>query len=1574
MKSFFEIPSFHDFIPPTLARELLHQAKPVSGVEGLSQVGTGGGLEQSAEALEFLIRIYDTTKHRYQNLLKQRTEDRAFIDQRMKACGMLNDSLGLTPRDERYQTAIGLEDAKGRTVVGALPTTVFYRKGGAPVAPIPKALEGFHVTLFGPPDSAKLAINAMNAYHRQLPGEPEIVAKLLQRNHDLYPIKWGADHEDSKTPIRKALVEAGQNLAACIKGDLSFHDQNSGKTYSILPDKASLPIKRITGLALPCGFLFYKGQPIPLHLYELALHVFHHQARPEALTFYVPKLENEEEAAYLAEVLRTAEELLYKHNSAYQLGTIRVLLVLENARAVFRIHEIMDALDPYFAGASLGWHDYLASTARLFKEDGNYRIPSKSDPHIVINHIKESHRLLADVVGSRGGIKIGGMYGVLPMDTDLKSPSFQVALRGFFKDVITQLKRDLTGFWVAHPDFARIGLALVEAWKLRLQDDGLALNNFIEALLLPDDAQAIKHWVVSGDSTGELNRSDPRYPLALLAADGVKPASLPNHDPETVRYNVFQSLQYLTDWLAGNGCVALPTTIDRQNVRVMDDLATAERSRWEVWHEVYHGRFKPEELIKIAFEELQFIRKNHESPTKKPQVRWDSRTQKWYPIALRLMLKLMTATKPPEFATELLLPFTVDLIRDSKDPWQRARELCPQRYQLDAQIQRMLTAFEACGTRGFARQMAELGVYDPAQVETIISGFSVAEISEAAFFHGDIGAAKDQLDEAAAREQALAQKGDLHTMEQLRQLGKAYQDKFGFKFLVSAEGRRAEGLLEILKARLMQTSDQEMAEARKALIAITQKRLGSLEQNQVLKDLQTLHQQSAVPGLAVAVTLGREVQSLCFGELINGASGASAVRPGTRFQLASLSKTIAAAFCLEFFSQHKIPLETSVQSLLKKYKSPWSLPAPTSQPLWAEQVTLSHLLSHTALSIHYVKGYPQKAGHPPLTDLLPSVEIIAQPGTQFTYSGGGFLVLDHLVELISGQKAADLIQEYLRPIGPSEITFKEDLGPLDAYGSLDKATPLPGGQLCFPGFAAGARGTARGMLEFMMHLTQAYQNLSGSGGISHDTAVTMLQGRDLGSREFMGCDMGLGVFVAEAGPNRFAVHQGANDGFRALTIMGFRGPDQGKGLVILCNGDQDGVPLVADVACRLLRHLDIQGIDLGRLGVVPKGVDSPRDVPAASRVNHAFKERIFASFEPDLPEAISGRQILSPLADQNLVALAKIHAVSNQRFAGAENLLSPYEPVFDPELYGPQGKVMDSWESVRHNPHDRDFVEFRLNKTLLSSKGPIYARFSTAFHDGNHPDHVRVLARSTHEDPWVELVPKQSIGGHSLLHVKIDPHKALKTESFDWIRVEMFPDGGLSRFGLFQDLAPEQAAEFLPPDQARSQRLKDPIPQSLKPLAIPYKDLVRSGTIPKQDLDYASALSGAQVVRASNQHYGPADQLISPFEPVHMFDGLETKRSRVSGHFEEVEIKLGAQIAVRRVVADFKYFVNNNPMFMSFLAWHQDHWEEFIPKTPVKGFAGLQKGWILDKPSYTDRILVRIYPDGGVHRIHVYES
>ena len=156
-------------------------------------------------------------------------------------------------------------------------------------------------------------------------------------------------------------------------------------------------------------------------------------------------------------------------------------------------------------------------------------------------------------------------------------------------------------------------------------------------------------------------------------------------DPEEVRYNVFQALQYLADWLSGNGCVALPAVMrDAQGeevfVRIMDDLATTERSRWELWAEVFHGRVSAADFEAIMAEEVAFIQGGEDTAVKRVQVRWEGEAARWYPIAVRLLRQLVLDPEPVEFATELLMPFTVDFIRQAEDPWAQALAVCPARY------------------------------------------------------------------------------------------------------------------------------------------------------------------------------------------------------------------------------------------------------------------------------------------------------------------------------------------------------------------------------------------------------------------------------------------------------------------------------------------------------------------------------------------------------------------------------------------------------------------------------------------------------------------------------------------------------------------------------------------------------------------------------------------------------------------------------------------------------------------------------------------------------------------------------
>lgn len=1570
-------PRYEDFLSRPMQDFLLRGGRPVDGVPGLVQIGASGGLE-TKEALKFLVELCRQTAPDLHRVLEQRRIDREFLDQRTRALYAYNQEHGLDVGDDDYQTVLGLEDKDGRIVAGPLNknywTTTPEQAAQKRVAPLPEYLQGPHVTLFGPPDNAKMCVNAMNAYHRRLKGEPAIVEELLQ-THTSVP-KWGADDEDSKTPIREDFISAGENLTQCFEGTLQVSDDASGKRYALERDKLSLPIKRFPGLALPCSFLYCDGAPVPLHLYDFALHFFRNWARPEALTFYVPKLENEEEARYLHGMLERAEDLLRAQHPEYQKGTIRLMIVLENPRAAFRAHEIMDELHPYFAGASLGWHDFLASTARLFKEDGNYRIPIKADPDIVIKYIKASHELLARAVGPRGGIKIGGMYGILPLTNDLRSESFQVTIKGYIRDVVTQFKRDLDGFWVAHPDFVRLGLALVEAWRIHQAGDSTKLRELVCALLDPKHQKDVLDFIF-GPDIESLNAEHPRYPRSLIVADLKASKLMPNNAPEEVRYNVFQSLQYLADWLSGNGCVALPTQVGGVAVRVMDDLATAERSRWEVWHELRHGRFALEDFLRIAHEEMHFIRKDLSDGKKIVQVKWDERTAKWYPVALRLMLKLMTDKDPVEFATALLLPFTMDSVRNSDDPWATVAQVDPARYRLDAAIERFNLFFECCGHQAWASTMAAHVAPTLVLGERIMRAFELDDINEAASFHGNIGEAKKTLDARASAEQAKVFADGEALRQELLALGEEYRKKFGMKFLVSAQGRTGTELLAALKARLLNSPAQELENARLALWEITRKRLATIRIG-LRTELEGLLAKHQVRGAQIALTRDNTfIETIALGE----AREKTPVTPATRFEAASLSKPVAAAFACEYFRTQSIPLSTSVNALLAQTKSRFRLKSADGQPAeWADRVTVAHLLRHEALNLHYVNGVPADRAMPPITEFLDGnstygyepVRVTYEPGASFHYSGAGFLVLEHLLEALEGQPVAELTRDFTRKLGMKNFTFDpRPTAAAEADGFADVGARIEAGRKMFPALAAGALCDAESCLRFLTELTESYRDSRRHEPLSHDTAREMLHGIDRGSCEFMAARMGLGIFVTDAGLNKLALHQGANDGFRALFVHCYAGPNRGQGFVLFANGELNAVHFIADAAKLLLRELDFVGIDFTRWAesFETKGL-KPEEI-----VNRGYKDLVFNAFERLRPEAIPRRGALDPLAKFNRAVGAQVLTVTNDLFARAENLVDPHLPRFEVDLYGDQGKVMDSWESVRHNPRSCDELVLK----LLRPVEPRFVAFSTAYHFGNQVPAASLEGLEAGREAageWIEILPRISLEGHATKKIRLEK-KPLK---FSQIKVKVYPDGGLSRLAIFDDELPaaEQTA-FKPALEAKSVPVADPIPQPHKPLVIPYA--VDAGQAPKlwakipvgAEFNNASPALGAHIVSCSNQHYSPASQVLSPYPPLHMFDGFESARSREPGHQEEFVLALAHPRAVHRIEFNFSYFVNNNPRALRIEGLTKEGWKELAGTTEVKAFAASEKHFQLPAggPVIT-QLRVFVIPDGGINRIRVF--
>ncbi len=693
-------------------------------IDAITYEGENGGIEpwEDPKALRFACDLHTQVQDTLEKALQQRHDDSAFIRNRTVELEAKTRAAKTPYNDPSRQTIIGEKDQNGRVIVGPLQT------GDANYVEIPADfkvktpahLQGPHMTLFGPHQDPNMSRHAINAIAKKT-GNP--VLDTLIKESGIGPF-WGADGEDSVIPDAHDNIVGQHTLKGAFKlrADILKKDPTA---------KPALPIKRIPGIAIPDPKHLYNGAPLPMHLLEFSAHLYTHQNNPEALSFYIPKLETEEEAAYLNMMIRTAEDMIQKTNPNYKIGTVKVIIVFETARATFRMKEIAYALKDYFVGGSLGWHDYLASAATLFEGVKDYQIPVKSDSNIVQNHIRTSHEQLASMMHDIGAIAIGGMFGFLPVkgkseaETEL---SYSVTMKYYVKDVVAQLHRGLDGFWVAHPQFAHLGIALIEAYKRDQTSDKVgAPDSWLFKLLdsvfpgNPAIQTELKNFIQTVDqSTETLDPTDPAYPLALLAANLETSDVIANNDKKEVSYNIEQALEYLCSWFMGTGCVALETQLkgaygEPVPVRVMDDLATTERSLRELWAELNWGRFNPMEFTALVntiaaknlqrrqAADIQQTQQNHKMEQLATQKRSAKLVQeladptlkasdipseklaehdKWMRVAKHILELFVTQETPPKNITELLLLTTLTAVRNSPDPLSVLQRLTGDKYTL----------------------------------------------------------------------------------------------------------------------------------------------------------------------------------------------------------------------------------------------------------------------------------------------------------------------------------------------------------------------------------------------------------------------------------------------------------------------------------------------------------------------------------------------------------------------------------------------------------------------------------------------------------------------------------------------------------------------------------------------------------------------------------------------------------------------------------------------------------------------------------------------------------------------------
>lgn len=306
-----------------------------------------------------------------------------------------------------------------------------------------------------------------------------------------------------------------------------------------------------------------------------------------------------------------------------------------------------------------------------------------------------------------------------------------------------------------------------------------------------------------------------------------------------------------------------------------------------------------------------------------------------------------------------------------------------------------------------------------------------------------------------------------------------------------------------------------------------------------------------VPGVSVAVfDSGRIIWARGYGQRDKQLS--QPVDTGTLFQAASISKPVTTVGMFTLVEKKSISLDEDVNLILKRWKVPDNAFTDT------QKVTPRRIVSHMAgLTVHGFAGYNPTAPLPDLPDILngappansPPVRVEAVPGTREIYSGGGFTVLQSLIEDVTGQPFATFEKDHvLTPAGMTQSTSEQPLPgyliPIASKGYHANGDMVDGGYHVYPErAAAGLWTTPSDYARFLLSIDRSYR---GEPGLLQQATVREMLIKVPGGG-------GLGFGIDGSGDSFRIRHNGQNAGFSCYAVSF---PQFGRGVVIMTNTDQ----------------------------------------------------------------------------------------------------------------------------------------------------------------------------------------------------------------------------------------------------------------------------------------------------------------------------------------------------------------------------------------------------------------------------------
>ena len=362
-----------------------------------------------------------------------------------------------------------------------------------------------------------------------------------------------ADFEDANSPTWQNVVDGQANLVDAVARTISL--DTGEKQYSLNEDTATLVV-RPRGWHLVEKHALLDGAPVSASVFDFGLYVFHcGRALLDSGSgpyFYLPKLESHHEARLWHDVFSFAEDRLDLGR-----GAIRATVLIETILAAFEMDEILHALGEHANGLNAGRWDYIFSVIKKLGHREEFLLPDRGEVTMAVPFMHAYTDLLVRTCHRRGAHAIGGMAAFIPSRRDPEVN--EIALAKVREDKQREAGQGFDGTWVAHPDLVPVALPEFER------------ENQLDVL-----------------------RADVQPAAAALLDVRSTPGST---TPAGLQQNVSVGIQYIASWLNGVGAAAISN--------LMEDAATSEISRSQVWQWLRHGLVSLDEVRETVDAELE---------------------------------------------------------------------------------------------------------------------------------------------------------------------------------------------------------------------------------------------------------------------------------------------------------------------------------------------------------------------------------------------------------------------------------------------------------------------------------------------------------------------------------------------------------------------------------------------------------------------------------------------------------------------------------------------------------------------------------------------------------------------------------------------------------------------------------------------------------------------------------------------------------------------------------------------------------------------------------------------------------